>query len=436
MLLDRDHELLSAYVDGELGPRRRREVRRLLAESSEARKILRHMQEDARRLGALPPKRLGPDFAKTVLFAIENLPREGSRPAATLPPWASLSAAATILLAVGAAAFCYFLSTREAPGEGGQQLVTTPPSARSVDPEGSAPIQPTPDHKQPPQSGGSEQKAPSSGDLVQTAPPATSGPASPVGPGNLDKVFGDSGKVNDVLDQPKEYQVGVSIFRLLDMKKAQVVGQFSKDQGVHLDLPCKNGARACERLLAVLKTMKITPLVEQVALHRMHDPRLSTDFVIYLEDVTPTELYAVLEQLRVDDQKTRKGEDQFDSLILSSINDADRKTLARLLGPYAELLSWIKWVPPQGEPMKPADQQALVLPMSHAPQTPSPEVKRFLDGRKQPRARDVAGVVRAARHQRLAIRLRLILNCRFLGALDRDDLKIHQVVPVRDPLLE
>ena len=57
MLPDRDRQLLSAFVDGELSSRQRRHVERLLRRSGEARTLLRRLQEDARELRHLPRPR-------------------------------------------------------------------------------------------------------------------------------------------------------------------------------------------------------------------------------------------------------------------------------------------------------------------------------------------------------------------------------------------
>src|SRR6476469_3787745 len=104
MLSDQLRQLLTAYVDGELTNRQRKAVQRLLRRSPEARALLRRLQEDARRLHALPRHQLGEEFTARVLRAVRQRQAERRRrPAAreaTFPVWAGFAAAAAVLLAV------------------------------------------------------------------------------------------------------------------------------------------------------------------------------------------------------------------------------------------------------------------------------------------------------------------------------------------------
>jgi anti-sigma factor RsiW len=63
MLPERDQRLLTACVDGELGPCRRRLVRCLVRRSPEARRLLRELEQDARALRSLPPVHLDADLS-------------------------------------------------------------------------------------------------------------------------------------------------------------------------------------------------------------------------------------------------------------------------------------------------------------------------------------------------------------------------------------
>lgn len=382
MLQERDQELLSAYVDGELRPRRRREVRRLLDECPEAREVLRQMQENASRLRALGHHGLTAGFTADVMRKIEKMPPPGKRPAATLSPWISWGTAAAVLLAVGLGSFFYFLGTREQPASSPPQMVQVPnvSSTAHVPPDGpgDAAANLNRETKSPPAPIPDAQGA---AEVVRQGPPVGPDPDPPIPPNDTTKVL--TSPVKELIILPKEDQVGVSIFRLLDMDSAKVLAELQKDATVHLELPCKNGARATQRLLSVFKDAKINTVVEQVAQRRIGDPRLSTDFVVFLDDVTPKELLGALERLRTSDQKAR--ESQFDSMIVTTINDTDRKNFTRLLGDFAHLLSWERPMAKDESKPKPPEEQALVLPMSHAPQLRSAEVKNFLQGRKPAR---------------------------------------------------
>src|SRR5688500_3589014 len=110
MLPPQSLDLLTAYVDGELSPRQRRAVERLLGRSAEARALLNRLQTDAAQLRRLPPAPAPADLASPVLGAIARRPlRPARQPAgrqpAQFPVWAGYAAAAAVLLIVAAATF-------------------------------------------------------------------------------------------------------------------------------------------------------------------------------------------------------------------------------------------------------------------------------------------------------------------------------------------
>src|SRR5205814_1260964 len=112
MLPDQLRQLLTAYVDGELSNRQRKAVERLLRRSPAARTLLRQLQEDARRLRALPRHHLGEEFTARVLRAVRQRQAQGRRTEAArraaFPVWAGVAAAAAVLMAVGFGSFLYF----------------------------------------------------------------------------------------------------------------------------------------------------------------------------------------------------------------------------------------------------------------------------------------------------------------------------------------
>src|SRR6266540_1688814 len=113
MLADRDSQLLTAYLDGELGTRQRKAVTRLLHRSADARKLFEQLQQDANALRDLPPHKLPANFPLRVLRTIaERGVRPGGSPPvprpAAIPAWVGLGLAAAVLLAVTAGSFLYF----------------------------------------------------------------------------------------------------------------------------------------------------------------------------------------------------------------------------------------------------------------------------------------------------------------------------------------
>ena len=105
MLTERDLELLTAFVDGELTRRERKAVLRLVHRSSQARSVLQELQECAHRLRGLPRRKLGEAFAGQVLQTIADRglqPTPQSRPSRRrgVPRWVGYATAACVMLAV------------------------------------------------------------------------------------------------------------------------------------------------------------------------------------------------------------------------------------------------------------------------------------------------------------------------------------------------
>ena len=70
MLSSEEQELLTTFVDGELMPRQRRTLSRLLRRSAEARALLQNLQGDSRELRAMPSLSAPADFTTLVLQRI------------------------------------------------------------------------------------------------------------------------------------------------------------------------------------------------------------------------------------------------------------------------------------------------------------------------------------------------------------------------------
>jgi anti-sigma factor RsiW len=118
MLPERYRQLLTAFVDGELNPRQRRALNKLLRRSAEARALLEKLQADSQELRALAPAPLPQDLSDSVLTLIAQRrippPKPRVAPPPPLPPqppdgalWPYFAAAA-LLLAVGGGAYVFF----------------------------------------------------------------------------------------------------------------------------------------------------------------------------------------------------------------------------------------------------------------------------------------------------------------------------------------
>lgn len=120
MLPERERELLTAYIDGELSNRQRRTLTKLLRRSPEARKLLKEMQTDSDELRALAPAHLKQDLSDSVLMLIAQRhlqrPQPQTQPAVAPPAvpvtpgrsWPYVLLAAAMLLAVVGGSFVLF----------------------------------------------------------------------------------------------------------------------------------------------------------------------------------------------------------------------------------------------------------------------------------------------------------------------------------------
>ena len=90
MLPERITQLLSAYVDGELNSRERRNVGRILRKSPEARRLLSQLKQDSMILRRLPRKKTQIDLTGSAMGTISlrhiKLPKIDTTPIALLHP--------------------------------------------------------------------------------------------------------------------------------------------------------------------------------------------------------------------------------------------------------------------------------------------------------------------------------------------------------------
>jgi anti-sigma factor RsiW len=426
MLPDRDRQLLTAYVDGELTGRQRRHVARLLERSDEARRLLQKLQEDSGHLRQFQTPPLGSDLSIPVLRQIAGRrlsPRRqvDGRIPSRYPAWAGAAAAAAILLVTAACSYFLFASALSPDSSRRVARNQQPPSAV-----------PAKDKKSP--GPGHVAEGPK-GKKDDETPRPDGSPSRPQAeavqqPG--EKSSTEEANAEPVITAPSMEMFKLETFnvtlpvtvklRELDQEAARqkVLDELKQDTAFRLELPCKDGTRAFERFEAAWKARGNSLLVDQVALGRTKQPKWKTNYVLVAEDLTPEELLQLMKQLAAEDRKgeAKKPPDvQFDSLVLTRMTKHDHKELSDLLGidltqtppkatgplgtdpkkplseataeQVAKALAGEGGVP-RPEPGKPAAKplEHLALALAYNPVRPRPgstEVKRFLESRKPAR---------------------------------------------------
>lgn len=429
MLSDSYRQLLTAYVDGELSSRQRRQVIRLLHRSAEARRLLEQLKADSLDLRNLPRPPLPEDFCGSILRLIAerslSLSRKRTVDVRSAIPWtgpvASWAVAAAVLLAIGVASYFYFVASLE-PGPR-MELAQThpePPDATKQLEELRPPI-------------------PMNQDDIQRSPRKPRTPKIDrrvaVNPPKVVRERGDETKYEAVkkpralskdetalTDRFESFQLDrvqdmlPVVVKLSDLDRpaarTKLVAELQKDSAFRLELPCPSGLKAFERVQKAANSLHINLLIDKPAQERIK-LKWRISYLLYIENLMPEELTEFVRQIEVEDRKRASGkaaQAQFDQLVLMRLNTGHRKELAAFLGVDPTAADRKESAPPGPEPLNPLaeatarqveqslagqgsiprpgsaksiDRFALVLPYN--PIRPSPasdEIKHFLEIRK------------------------------------------------------
>jgi anti-sigma factor RsiW len=344
MLPEHLQELLTASIDGELTAAERRMADKLLRESDEARKFHARLAADSERLRRLPPAIPAEDLSANVLGIIADkgmsptpLPmprrRRPSWNSGTLITTVSLSSAAVLLIAIGIGSYLYFASSQQQTVNAEKNIAKIPSAPKAKDPVKKPAPSISPEDEQVVIEIGPRPRlvdAPQIAEHQPTGPEMLPEPrikdiiASPVGPEASPLV---------------EVKVRLTLLLPLhdldqDYPRKALRTELKKDEVVHLDLFCKDSARAAELLQAALKSKGQQIVIDAIAQDLLKKKHKS-EYVFYTESLTADEIAALLEQIGAEDKKAeakRAGEGQFDKFNLSPFHAADQSELCRLLG--------------------------------------------------------------------------------------------------------
>jgi len=425
MLAERCLELLTAYVDGQLSARQQRLVQKLLKKSPEARTMLRKLQQDSRDLMELPSPPPAPDVSLSVMQAIAQRGlhpgRRRSRPVGTVPLWRVAAAAAAVLLLTAGASFLFFKGLGGNGGNGNvahKHKPAVPGTPSEVVQSGSVDKgivkkdaeERKPVDKQPPRDNGS---------TVAEKPEKKPDPDRPsVTPDTPDP--GPSGIRTDqsvIPFNPHEAEVALpTLLRLRDLDQEKprqtLIRELSRHDGFYIEVLCREATHAFPRLQAALQAGGYEVIVDGAAQQRLKQPQSKTNYLVYLDNVTPEELAKLLGPLGQEDTKADKKKPaygQFQSnyanlIVCPMAAEHRRKVIdylgadprrAKATGPLgvdltrplsdqtAEQLTGDKAGSPPTN--KGSDRSALTMVHGTTPRSQSAEVKRYLDGHKPAR---------------------------------------------------
>jgi hypothetical protein len=431
MLLDRYRQLLTSYVDGELSSRQRRQVARLLRRFPEARQLLQKLKVDSRTLRHLSCPPLPGDLSGPVLHKIADrrltpgLRRiaKVSSPTSWMAPLGSWVTAAAVLLILGAASYLYFAAffTHPAKPEMARRESVDGSSTSETNPEESPlPKQerPPPASRQPPlpKIDSSVAVKPLEGVTPRGDNPP---PFVPDKPAPLSKEESALTGRLEMFHLDRVADMLPMILKLSDLEeeppRKKLVAELRKDSNFRLELPCPNGTKVLERVQQAAKILHFALLIDKKAQERI-ELKWRTNYVLYIENITPEELTRFVRQIGSEDRKiatSKPAETQLDRLVLSPLTTQHRKELSALLGidpiatgslgtdvrrPLSEFTARQIGSTLAGQGSKPRSQDGKAAPkppehtalvLAYHPVRPSPgseEIKRFLHSRKPARS--------------------------------------------------
>jgi hypothetical protein len=278
MLPDRTMQLLTSYVDGELGARDREAVTRLLEKSPAARAFLQQLVTDARSLRELTRFQLGQDFSAKVMRAIAEYPMKPALPlrppAPTVPSWLGIAVAAAILVMISAGSYWYFSPQRA-------ERVPAIAAKGTVDPL--------------------------AGQIVE---------------GTLGK-FGQTG----IRFAAKDLAEQATMTRLEN--------ELRQDNAFHVDLAVQDNGVAVQRLANTLRDSGIKVLMGAGTERVLKQHQKNTSYVLYAENLSPEELAQLLEQLGRSVNPAAQGgrkEAAVEQVVVDLMTEEHRQKLSKLLG--------------------------------------------------------------------------------------------------------
>jgi hypothetical protein len=351
MLSESVKELISAALDGELTPDETRQVRELLWASAEARAFYNLLKTDRDRVRGLLPVPPPPDLRDRVMarlpaaspLATPAQSRRFPAPRRLVP----VALAASLLLAVTASSFWYFLEGGNESASNGVQPPAVPGSSadRKQRPDAWVGILPN-EHA-----------------VLPPAPPVVPPPHEPVANSAEPPVIDDSIPPPRALPPREAFAFPpvppVAPFELArvrvpflasvaELGRDDVSQSLLEDLSLHpatrVDLFTSDPGRGVEVVRAAARSQGLTLFADAAVTERIKRKQ-GTSYLVYLECLTPAEVQGFLTALAKADGKNTPR--VLDTLHLCPAAAADARELKAVLGIDPGL--WKRARPPKGE---------------------------------------------------------------------------------------
>ncbi len=345
MLSEQVTELLTAFVDGELNQRQREAAMRLLHESSEAREMLRQLQENAHKVKQLPRHKVEPSLVAEIMQAIAE---QKAQPKPSLPkavrrrwlPYVAASMAASVL--IGLLGFLYWKHMIDANG-------VTKDDRGFVKNE-------LPDDKPNPKPG-----------------------PTPRMPNQLVDQMVQETLIEFIKQVPIDAPFNAKFTELRDGKKTgQLARELKSDKAIQLDISVKSNSMAMGRLKDVLKDHGIILVTDPSAAKTLADKnQAKVEYLVYAENLTPDEVTKLMRELGESyvvssGSNQRTVDTQYKEVTVAPIANDEKQRVVKLMGNPAD---------PKDTKQPNLGRQALLLP-TLAPLSPSKEVIQFVNKRQ------------------------------------------------------
>jgi hypothetical protein len=371
MLAEQATQLLTAFVDGELSQRQRKAVVRLLHRSSEARELLRQLQENAHRVKLLPRRKVTPTLVNDVLQTIAERhleprePVELKRSPRLWKPYLAVSMAASLL--IGALGLLYWQSINSPDGlskDNGPGFAASTPIKKKPE----ALIAPGP--------------------KVQPSPtPAPPRAPNPMVAKLVDGTFGsfNAPLFPDAFVSGAAESLFAGSFRELQKEgpaTGRLVDQLNRDRVVQFDITVKNNSVAMERLKAALHERRIKLIVDPDAERALNAEKAlkkksKVEYLVYAENLTTDEVAKMLKDLGMNNTTGKKNEPSpYEKIKVTPLGTKEKTKIAGALGIDFGTTD-------KGSKNNDWERTAVVLPVSASP---SAEIRRFAEQKRRPQA--------------------------------------------------